>query len=94
MSEQKVKRVAESVVLEFDFSSELSAIDVATMAIAVEGSKPDAAAASVLDGTHQISGKLVYQRISGGVSGVLYHFTCLGTKGLDKIEREGHVLVR
>ncbi|MGE4337469.1 MAG: hypothetical protein AB7E55_16020 [Pigmentiphaga sp.] len=94
MSTPKVKHAAESVILEFDFSSELTSIDSATMTIAAEGSKPDAAAASVLDGAHQISGKFVYQRISGGVPGVLYHFTCLGTQGLDKIVREGHVLVR
>lgn len=94
MSTPKVKYVAESVVLEFDFSSELDSIDSATMAISVEGSKPDAAAAAVLDGAHQISGKLVLQRISGGVSGVKYHFVCLATGGFDKIVREGSVMVR
>lgn len=62
--------------------------------IAAEGSKLDASASTVLDGAHQVIGNLVYQRISGGVPGVLYHFTCLGTNGLDKIVRDGYVMVR
>lgn len=90
----KTKDPEESVVLEFDFSSELAAIDSATVSVAVAGTKPDANASLVLDGPLQINGTDVFQRMSGGVDGVDYKFRCAGTRGSDVIVRTGIVKVR
>lgn len=77
------KEPGESVVLEFDFGSDLAAIDTVTLAVsAVNGT--DLAAQAVKDGIHQILGSKVLQRMSGGIDRSEYKFKCTATRGQDK----------
>lgn len=82
----KIKDPGESVVIDFDFSSELSGVDSATVAVSVY-TGTDPAPAAVLEGPLQILGKSVLQRVGGGVSGVSYKLRAVATKGSDKIVR-------
>lgn len=77
------KEPGESVVLEFDFASDLDAIDTVTLEVsAVNGTDLDAQA--VKDGIHQILGAKVLQRMSGGIDRSAYKFKCKATRGQDK----------
>lgn len=88
-----IKDPAESIVLEFDFSSELAAVSSATVAVSVyEGA--DATPAAMLDGAVQISGASVFQRIEGGVAGVSYTMRCVATSGSDVLVRSDMMPVR
>lgn len=89
-----IKDPAESVVLEFDFSSEMSAIGSAVVSVAVHGSGTDAAVATIPDGAPQISGTSVLQRISNGVAGVDYKLRCQATSGSDVLVRADVMPVR
>lgn len=82
----KIKDPGESVVIDFDFSSELSAVDSAVVGISVYAGA-DATPAAVLDGPMQILGKRVLQRVSGGVSGTSYKLRAVATRGSDVIVR-------
>lgn len=76
------KDPAESLIVEFDFSSELSGIDSALVAVSViGGTDPDAA--QVLSGALQIAGAKVFQRVSAGIDRVNYKLTCTATRGSD-----------
>lgn len=86
-----IKDPTESVVLEFDFSSELTGIDSAT--VEAEAAE-DPLAAQFLTGTAQIAAASVLQRISGGVDGVRYTVRCTAVSGADVIVRTGVVAVR
>lgn len=82
------KDPAESVVLGFDFSSELDAIDSVVVSISVY-SGADPAAAGMLSGAPQIAGAIVYHRVAGGEPGVRYKVRAVATKGDDVIVRAG-----
>lgn len=86
---KKIKDPAESVVIDFDFSSELTAVDSASVAVFVHGAALDPDLTSFLEGPHQISGTHVFQRISGGIRGMKYRVECLAKKtGGDSIIRK------
>lgn len=82
-----IKDPAESVVIEFDFTGEMSSIDTAVVSVDTMDGAIDPAVAGVKDGTHQIIGTKVFQRASLGVSGVNYAWRCLAIQGSDKILR-------
>lgn len=87
------KDPAESVVVEFDFSSELPSVLSAITSISIEGNGIDPSVSSMLVGAPQVSGTKVLQRVSGGVSGVLYKLRCEGTMGANVIVRSDHMPV-
>jgi len=89
-----IKDPAESVVMEFDFSSEMAAISSASVAVSIYGSGTDPAVATVLDGALQISGTSVFQRVHNGVHGVDYALRCLATSGSDILLRADVMPVR
>lgn len=89
-----IKDPAESVVVEFDFSSELTAIDSALVAISVTSGGVDQNAQSIIVGTHQISGTSVRQRIGSGLDGINYNIRCAATHGDDVIVRASVIPVR
>lgn len=81
-----IKDPAESVVIEFDFSKELSSIDSAEVEVYIHGDGIDRTVPSnLIDGTHVITGTSVYQRVSGGISGVDYRMKCIAVSGNDVI---------
>lgn len=90
---KKIKAPVESVTLKFDFSSELGAIDSATVTVSVHGVGTDPAVAAFLQGSHQISGTSVFQRISGGRSGLKYLVRCVALSGSDAILRKDIIYV-
>lgn len=77
-----VKDPAESVVVEFVFAELDSAPSLAAVSIAPIGAA-DPAAAAMLDGTGQIVGTSVFQRVKSGLSGVSYKMRCAATRGDD-----------
>ena len=89
-----IKDPAESIVIHFDFSSELTAIDTAAMSVAICGDGADPAIADIRDGPHQISGTSVLQRVGLGVAGVNYTMRCVATRGDDVIVRSDIMPVR
>lgn len=91
---KKIKAPIESVVIRFDFSSELTAVDSATVTVASHGAGTDPDLSSFLIGPPQISGTDVLQRIGGGIHGMKYRVRCVGQKsGGDTILREDLVYV-
>ena len=88
-----IKRPSESVVVSFDFSSELTVVDSAVVSVDLV-SGYDAAPAAFLDGAHQLSGDKVLQRITAGVANADYKLTAVATRGSDVIERSATVQVR
>ena len=80
-----IKDPAESVVIEFDFTGEMSAIGTAVVEIDTMDGAVDPGVASMRDGAHQIVGTKVLQRVSYGVSGINYAWRCLAINGSDKI---------
>lgn len=76
------KDPSESVVIEFDFSSELATLTEATVTVAVV-SGTDATPALILEGARQIQGNKVLQRVHGGLDRVSYKITCEAVNGLD-----------
>ena len=71
--------------MEFDFSEELDGIDASPSPVitaeVVKGE--DAAPGDILDGSPQISGAKVLQRMSGGADRVHYRFVCTVHRGDD-----------
>lgn len=76
------KDVAETKVVEFDFSDELGAgesiVSVATVEVSVI-TGTDASPNALRSGTAIVSGTSVLQRITGGVAGCTYHLRCVAT---------------
>ncbi len=89
-----IKDPAESVVVEFDFASELAAVGSAAVSISILGPGTDPNLLDILDGAAQVSGTSVLQRISGGVAGLNYKLRCEATSGADIIVRAGTLQVR
>lgn len=89
-----IKRPLESVVVEFDFTGELSAVTSATITVEVIGAGTDPSATSMLEGAAQISGAKVFQRVGAGIHGLDYYLQCLGVNGLDKIVRSDTLRIR
>lgn len=76
------KDPAESVVIEFDYTGELTTIDSAAVSVTpINGDDP--ASASMLDGVPQISGAAVLQRVKLGVDKLNYKLRCEATTGSD-----------
>lgn len=83
----------ESVVVEFVYQGELDAIDTAAVSVtAVNGADP--AAASMLDGSPQVSGTSVLQRVRPGVAGINYKLSCRAVHGADARIRRALLPVR
>lgn len=85
----------ETPVVEFDFTGEITAIDsVVITAASINGRS--ASAAALLDGSPQIVGTTVLQRIKTaiGVDQVDYRLRCEATQGSDKRVRVGILPVR
>lgn len=74
------KDPAEELIIPFDFSSEIGAATINSVAvtIAVE-SGTDAAVGSMLNGAATISGADALQSVKLGVNGVNYALRCLAT---------------
>lgn len=89
----KIKDYQESVMVEFDFSSELDLVDTASVSVSIYGLGADAGVSSFIYGAPQISGASVYQRIQGGLPGMRYLIACLGTHGSDIIKRKDVIQV-
>lgn len=92
---KKPKDSGESVIVDFNFSSELDTIDSAAVSISIMGNGVDPNVSSMLEGAYQISGNHVYQRVKGGVDMVSYKLRCVATKiGGDTIVRAKVMAVR
>lgn len=89
-----IKHPLESVIVEFDFSSELPALTGASVFVSILHGQSDPSVGTMIEGAAQISGAKVFQRIAAGVIGLDYHLQCLGQNGLDKIIREDIMRVR
>jgi hypothetical protein len=76
------KDPAESVIVEFDFTGELTTPSIAVVSVVTE-SGHDPGPESILQGSPQIIGAKVYQRLNGGVQDVDYHLRCEATQGDD-----------
>lgn len=90
---KKIKSTVESVVLRFDFSSELDGIDTAVVAVSIYGAGTDPDVASFLVGSPQISGTNVFHRIAGGRKGLKYQVRCTATRGSDVILRKDIIYI-
>lgn len=84
----------ESVVVEFDFSNELTGIDSVVLAVSSVGGIADPTPATLLQGTPQITGATVLQRIRGGVSGARYKLRAVAVRGDDIVALAGVLSVR
>ena len=89
-----VKDPAESVVVQFDFTGELTSITGATTSIAIHGPGADPGIGTMLDGPLQISGASVFQRVRAGVHGLDYNLRCEATSGATVIVRAAVMMVR
>lgn len=77
-----IKNPEESVLVEFDYTGELTAPTIAVVSIAVvNGVDPDAA--TMIVGAPQFSGAKVIQRISAGIDKTNYKVKCVATQGND-----------
>lgn len=72
------KDVGEKYAIEFQFEPVLAAITSATVTVQLLAGV-DATPESLLDGSTQISGTSVYQRVKAGVSGCTYKLRCTAT---------------
>lgn len=69
------------ITIQFNFISELingASISGATLDVEVL-SGVDASPAAILDGSYTTSGGIVFQKLTGGVPGVIYQVTCFAT---------------
>lgn len=83
----------ESVAVEFDFAGELPAIDSTLVAVTpVNGVDPGAA--NMLDGSPQIAGSSVFQRVRPGIPGLNYQLVCRAVRGADARIRHALLPVR
>lgn len=83
----------ESVVIEFDFRGELSAPSAAMVSVTpVNGADPGAAA--MLDGSVQIVGASVFQRVKPGIAGLNYRLRCRAVDGNEVRVRSAILPVR
>lgn len=89
-----IKHPLESVIVEFDFASELSALTSAAVSLTVLEGATDAAVGAMLEGAAQVSGTKVLQRVGSGLTGLNYYLQCVGVNGLDKIVRDDILRVR
>lgn len=78
----EAKDPAEEFAVEFDFSSELSAITSATVTVVTQRGT-DEAPSDLLVGDPQIDGTTVRQRIQGGLHKCTYKFRCEATDGTE-----------
>lgn len=74
-----LKNPLEVITLKFDFTALTAAVSAPVVSVTVASGTPDPSAASVLLGVPQVSGAVVYQQVTGGVSGSYYEFQCLIT---------------
>ena len=75
---QGVKRPTELGPVTFDFSQSLAAGEtISTQVVAATVySGTDANPSAIISGAATVSGKVVSQKLTGGVSGVLYQLVC------------------
>lgn len=88
------KDPSESVVVEFDFTGELSGITSAVVTATVHSGGTDPDPNNIVYGAPQLDGKYVQQRIYNGLSGVVYKLRCVATNGSDTIVREALLPVK
>ena len=72
------KDAAERYAIEFQYSATMAAITSAAVTAQLLAGT-DATPDNLLDGTPQISGTSVYQRVKSGVSGCTYKLRCTAT---------------
>lgn len=82
MQSLEPKDPAEAYAVEFKFDRVLSVITGATVTVSLLAGT-DASPSSLLNGTPQISGTSVYQRIQSGVAGCTYKLRCEATDGTE-----------
>lgn len=75
------KSPAEAIRAPFDFTSTLDAGDSVTAATVTAAvySGTDASPSSLISGAVTLASPLVYQKIVGGLAGVIYNLTCTAT---------------
>lgn len=80
------KRVGETQLLAFDFTSRLASDEtISTQSVAATVySGVDASPSSLISGAAASSGAIVSQAITGGVSGTVYNLTCTATTSLSQ----------
>lgn len=89
-----IKDPTESVIVEFDFTGEMSDITSAEVSISIHGTGMDADMASMLVGALQIIPPKVLQRVALGVPGVNYKLRCKASHGSDVRVRSDVMPVR
>lgn len=82
MQSLEPKDPTERYAVEFKFDRVLSTITNATCTVSLL-SGTDASYADLLDGSAQISGTSVYQRVKSGVAGCTYKIRCEATDGTE-----------
>ena len=87
------KDPSDVVVVEFDFSNTASAIDSATVVVAVAGNA-DTNPSAILVGLPTIAGAVVRQRVTGGLDGVDYFFEARAVVGADAFTIDAVLPVR
>ncbi len=87
---------SESIILDFDFTGELTSIGSAVVTVSIYGTGVDPNVATMPDGAPSISGPHVFQRVKkdSGVAGVDYMWRCVATSGADVIVRSDVMPVR
>lgn len=88
-----IKDPEETVTVEFDFTGEMDSIQSAVVTATVQNGT-DANPSAILSGTHEIDGSKIYQKITGGVSGVIYRLRCKALNASDTIVRVGLLPVK
>lgn len=86
------KDPSEAYAIEFDFSSELTAVTSAEVTVEVLAGS-DTNAGSVLNGAAQTSGARVRQRVQGGVHGREYGLRCVASDGVETYVLTARLLV-
>ena len=76
------KDPAEKFAISFDFTALMASITTATVTVEVI-SGVDATPSTLLNGSPQISGTTVLQRVDDGVSGAVYRLRCLANNATE-----------
>lgn len=76
------KEVGETVTLEFDFSGKAAAVASPVVTVTV-ASGTDSSPSAILSGSPAVVGAKVFQRVTGGVNGVVYAIECQANNGAD-----------
>lgn len=90
---RRPKHTNERFAVAFDFARKLTGIDSVQLSVErVAGT--DASPAALLDGSPQIDGTTVYQRLAAGADGANYLLTCVAVRGQDRHTVQAMLRVR